>query len=377
MKPLQRTLIYLEPIRQLLNENYRLGYTPARVISKVEQGANIWSFELKVNKTRFSDFTPGQHIALSIQISGRYIDRYFSISSPHSLLKEHGVIEVSMKRNEDGVLTKWAVEHLNIGSTVNIKQPSGNFTLETKPQSLRDNDLFIAAGSGITPILSMMRSQSKRILKTLRPRLIYYFNSTQGMAFQKRLKQLESDGLSIEYIDTHSAGRIQSSHLDQLQSNYHPERLFICGPSGFTQTAYELLSERARFNNKPVPQLITESFGGLSPSTRTSTCTSTSTSNTQHDQSQHQIVWRNPKGQVIETLGLAQQNLLASAEQASLKPIFGCRVGICHQCSCLKYSGRVQNLKTGEISSNGQEAIQLCITAPLSPLTLELKEQSS
>jgi ferredoxin len=64
--------------------------------------------------------------------------------------------------------------------------------------------------------------------------------------------------------------------------------------------------------------------------------------------------------------------LLVAAEQAGLQPRYGCRMGICHTCSCVKRTGTVENVLTGEISSEPGERIQLCISRPRTDLTLEL-----
>ncbi len=64
--------------------------------------------------------------------------------------------------------------------------------------------------------------------------------------------------------------------------------------------------------------------------------------------------------------------LLVAAEQAGLRPRYGCRMGICHTCSCVKRTGTVENVLTGEISSEPGERIQLCISRPRTELTLEL-----
>ena len=71
----------------------------------------------------------------------------------------------------------------------------------------------------------------------------------------------------------------------------------------------------------------------------------------------------------VENSGAA---LLEQAEEAGLSPEFGCRMGICHTCSCRKTAGRVKNLSTGEVSSSDDEEIQICISAPLGDVVVDL-----
>ncbi|MFC6684121.1 2Fe-2S iron-sulfur cluster-binding protein [Marinobacter koreensis] len=65
-------------------------------------------------------------------------------------------------------------------------------------------------------------------------------------------------------------------------------------------------------------------------------------------------------------------NLLEIAEAAGLTPQYGCRMGICHQCSCRKTSGTVINRLTGEVSGPGEENVQLCISVPQGPVSVDV-----
>ena len=69
---------------------------------------------------------------------------------------------------------------------------------------------------------------------------------------------------------------------------------------------------------------------------------------------------------------VADGTLLEQAEAAGLSPEFGCRMGICHTCTCRKAAGAVRNLRTGEVSNEENEDIQLCISAPAGDVALEL-----
>lgn len=68
----------------------------------------------------------------------------------------------------------------------------------------------------------------------------------------------------------------------------------------------------------------------------------------------------------------SQRSLLEVAEAAQLKPRYGCRMGICHQCSCRKSEGVVMNTLTGKLSGPGEEAIQLCVSVPQGPVVIDI-----
>ena len=74
-------------------------------------------------------------------------------------------------------------------------------------------------------------------------------------------------------------------------------------------------------------------------------------------------------GELVPNSG---RSLLEQAEQAGLSPQFGCRMGICHTCTCRKTAGSVRNLVTGEVSSADDEDIQICVSVPVGDVELDL-----
>lgn len=98
------------------------------------------------------DYLPGQYITLSVVISGQEHKRSYS---PASTSSHPGILEITVKRSPNDVISNWLNDHLKVGDTLNVKGPYGKFSCAKRsaPQKI----LFLAAGSGIVPIMSMLR----------------------------------------------------------------------------------------------------------------------------------------------------------------------------------------------------------------------------
>ena len=216
--------------------------------------------------------------------------------------------------------------------------------------------LFIAGGSGITPILSQLETMA--LGNYPEPvTLLYYVRTQSDVIGAEKLAALRSrhPGFSLDVITTHESSTpryLSDRDLDSI-TNLADREIYLCGPKGLMDLATEKLHQRglkdeqlhSTFFAPPAPaQLSSSDMGGE---------VTFSTSNLS-----------------VDSTGDA--NLLEIAEAAGLTPQHGCRMGICHQCTCTKTSGTVINRLTGQISGPGSESVQLCISIPQGPVALEV-----
>ena len=101
------------------------------------------------------DFQPGQFVTLRAVIDGQETRRSYSICSPRQRYLQCGEIDIGVKPVEDGIFSRWAVAHLRAGETVEVMPPDGRFTPRVAGARHR---VGFAAGSGITPVMSIMAS---------------------------------------------------------------------------------------------------------------------------------------------------------------------------------------------------------------------------
>ncbi|PSU00050.1 hybrid-cluster NAD(P)-dependent oxidoreductase [Photobacterium iliopiscarium] len=264
-------------------------------------------------------YLPGQHLPLQLEINGEFITRYYTLSSSPS---RPGRYAISVKRIDDGRISNWLHQHFQVGDVLAADKPGGDFHLGIHTDKL----LLLSAGSGITPMLSMLRYLSDN--DNIRDVVFYHQCSTEAdIPSLQELHQLEKMHPSLDLRIVLSqprrdwqgeSGRLSLSHLAMI-SDLDQRQVFVCGPNAFMDTAKKLLLKMgvspARYHQ--------EAFGPLGGS---------STSK--------QAVKLNIDGHIFN--GNNQQTLLEQAETAGVELNYGCRAGFCGACKVTLTSGQVE-----------------------------------
>ena len=194
-----------------------------------------------ISKTSNFDFVPGQYITIKHEISGEDVRRAYSIcSSPSEGLS------IGVKRVEQGKMSTFLVNHLNIGDTLEVMPPSGNFIYNEGEKHV----VAICAGSGITPVFSMIKS----IDSNTKFSLLYGNRSENSVMFSSELRDIqESDTkdldihwfFSKEKVSSSVYGRIDKNNLQQLLNTFNSlkdaDAFYICGPGDLIDNVKELL----------------------------------------------------------------------------------------------------------------------------------------
>lgn len=350
----QRTQNYFEPIRQLIDTEYRNDHIPVTVISIRNESSDMFTLSLKVNAPRDFDFRPGQHIQLHLKLDGRYVSRIFSISSPHSDYKKRSIIELSIKPVADGLVTNHLNEDIKPGQTLHISKPLGDFTVSK--ETLLTPTLFVAAGSGITPIISILRSLDRKYLNNAF--LLYYNSNDASIAFNKEIQSLTKYGLRASLINTTTNGRLTTEHINDIAGDCTIQSAYICGPAGLKNLAEQSLDERSNQTTDPMPAIRSEHF-----------CVEVPSENTAYSLN---VIGKKDQQQLTQSKG----SLLDNIERTSFKPISGCKAGICHQCSATLMNGRARNILTNQLHTEPGEEVQLCICVAESNIELKIKERA-
>jgi len=355
---------YLEPVIQVFSPNWRYNTISANVRSLEFESTNIYTITLKPDK-KWQTFYAGQFIQLTIEKDGSFYNRHFSISSSPRYFEQTGQIQLSIRTQEQGLITPWLPNHLVKGSTVYLSPAMGEFTLKPAIHTSPSRQLFIAAGSGITPIKSML-SEHKGSNWYKDACLIFYVRNHSELLFKEELAEFASAGLNVKVIYTEECGRICPSHLNEFADYDKLQECYICGPAEMIDSSISLLKAMGT----PSDQLHYEYFG---PAPKSHLPESPLLGFDQDgDDEVIQVDYLSSKMQVQFNAETFPKTLLDIAEQEGLKPTAGCRMGVCHQCICKKKQGRVFNTKTKQYSDTGEEEIQLCISVPVGHVELEL-----
>jgi ferredoxin-NADP reductase len=322
----------------------------ARVVSATPETADTKTFVLRP-ANRWQGFRAGQHIALTLDINGVRHTRTFSLSSTPAQWRKNGAVSVTIKRIKGGLVTGWMHDCLSAGDTISVSEAFGEFDLPADAEPA----VYIVGGSGITPVLSHLETMAADGFHAP-VTLLYYVRTRQDVIASERLNALADQwpALNLQIFTTDEPGtgkRLSDQHLDGVPG-VNARRCYLCGPEGLMDLASDLLHRR----NVPQERIHCTRFGA--PTVELD-------ANALGGQVQFAT-----SGKQAESLGDA--SLLDIAEASGLSPKHGCRMGICHQCSCRKTSGTVVNRLTGKTSGNGEETIQICVSVPAGAVSIDL-----
>lgn len=335
----------VEDSLKALHPMLSLSTVRARVVRIEQETADTKTFVLQPNAL-WSGALAGQFVRLRLEIKGRQVERVYSLSSRPGARR----IAITVKRQPGGLVSNHLHGHTQVGDVLTLSQAAGDFVL---PPQLPAKILLLSAGSGITPVMALLRDlQARRYTGDL-----VFFHACRAPAdaiFAQKLDEMASNFPSLKRIThfTATSARLTPETLRWAVPDLAERTTWMCGPSAFMEAVHGLWQDAAiaaplhseRFATTP---LLPASTPGTSVKVRCAT--SARDFNTQG-------------GDV----------LLVQAERAGLTPKHGCRIGICRSCQCTKTSGTVENLQTGEVSSAPNELIRLCISAARSDLTLDL-----
>ncbi len=338
----------LEDSLRALHPMLSLQDVRARVVRIVDETADTKTLVLQPNALwkGSKGGLAGQFVNLRLQINGRRVERIYSLSSrPGARL-----IAITVKRQIRGVVSNHLHANVKVGDVLTLSQADGEFTL---PASLPPKILLLSAGSGITPVMAMLRDLQARHY-TGSVVFLHICRNGSDMIFAKALESAVATFPALQLIThfTEYAGRFTPTTLARAVPDLNDRATWLCGPSGLMDAIHQHWQDDAIAAPLQSERFVAAPF---LPASAPGTPASITLANS---------------GQSFVTQGNAP--LLVQAENAGLSPKHGCRIGICRSCQCTKRSGTVENLQTGEVSSTPNEQIRLCISAARSDITLDL-----
>ena len=205
---------------------------------KETSDCSVVSFEIPEDLTETFNFRQGQHLTLKAEIDGEDIRRSYSLCS--SPLENEW--RVAVKQIPGGKFSTYANDILKIGDTIEVMPPSGTFGVNVNPDTAK-NYLFFAAGSGITPILSMIRTHLA-VEANATCKLFYVNKTAKSIIFKEELEQLRNQyfgRLEIYYFLTKEKrdidlfnGRLDAEKMAVLTKTFidipDTSEVFLCGP---------------------------------------------------------------------------------------------------------------------------------------------------
>ncbi|MET0683786.1 MAG: ferredoxin reductase [Solirubrobacteraceae bacterium] len=290
---------------------------------------------------------PGQYLRVGVVVDGVHHWRAYSITSDPA--RPDGFISITPKLVETGKVTPYLVGHAHPGTIVRLGGVEGSFTL---PDPLPRKLLFISAGSGVTPIMSMLRDLARR--DALRDVVhLHSARTAESVIFGEELRALAGRhrGYRLHLQHTGESGRLAPGDLAHLCPDWREREAFLSGPARMldAMTAHwEHQGDVSRLHMERFQPVIGgDAHGG--------------------------------EGGPISFLASGERGasdgtvpILVAGEAAGAALPFGCRMGICHTCVGRLCSGRVRDLRTGRVSGSEGEMVRTCINAPEGPVEIDL-----
>ena len=289
---------------------------------------------------------PGQYLRIGVVVDGVHHWRAYSLTSEAD--RPDGCIAITPKLVEEGTVTPYLLRQAKPGALVRLGGTEGDFVL---PEPVPEKLIFISAGSGITPIMSMLRELDRRgeISDIVH---LHSARTDDEVIFGSRLRDLDRrhDGYRLQLQLTAEHGRMAPQDLDDLCPDWRRREAFVSGPGDMLDALtdhWEAESSLSRLHMErfqPKIGLGEEGEGGTVRFLASDT----------------------------ETECDGATPILVAGEEAGLDLPFGCREGICHTCIGKLQKGRLRDMRNGNVHGTEGAMVQTCINAPEGPIEIEL-----
>ena len=283
------------------------------------------------------DYRPGQYVGIGLRIEGRWHWRSYSLTSIPR--RDEKLISITVKATPEGFLSTHLVNGVKSGTIVRLAAPKGDFALPDPPPAKL---LLVTAGSGITPVMAMLRSMAQRG-HTSDVVHIHSAPSTQDVIFHDELQELDRgpSTYSLRLQLTEDMGHLDfEKELDTVVPDWRDRPTWACGPPAMLDTIEKVWTDAG----VPEDHLHMERF----------------------------VIARTDKGGEGGTITFALSDktveadgatsILEAGEDVGIQMPFGCRMGICQTCVLPLESGHVRDFRSGAEHGEG-DRIQTCISA--------------
>ncbi|WP_306365011.1 ferredoxin--NADP reductase [Nocardia sp. CC227C] len=335
-----------------------------RVSAVIQETADSCSLVFDVPaelRERFS-YQPGQFLTLRIpsDLTGSVARCYSLASSPHT----DDAPKVTVKRTADGYASNWVCDNVKAGDTLEVLPPSGVFT----PKNLDEDLLLFAAGSGITPVMSILKSALAR--GNSRVVLVYANRDHDNVIFADELREL-ADKNPQRLVVVHWLEQLQglptADALATLTRPYTEFSAFMCGPKPFMDRVHDALAQlgvpRNRTHAEVFNSLSGDPFADVAPAEISEEEAADAASvEVELDGRTHEMAW--PRSQTLVDIMLSK----------GLDVPYSCLEGECGSCACTVLEGTVE-MENAEILDPEDIANGYILGCQARPVTDHLKIQ--
>ncbi|MBA2764229.1 MAG: ferredoxin reductase [Thermoleophilaceae bacterium] len=291
---------------------------------------------------------PGQYLRIGAELNGIRHWRAYSLTSDPD--HPDGLVSITVKHVEAGLMSPWFTRKVEPGATVFLGEVEGEFRL---PDRLPDRSLFISAGSGVTPIWSMLRDLERRggLDDALH---VHCAREPDQVIFGADLRRMNStyEGYTFHEHHTGKLPRIVPQNLDEICPDWRDRHTFMSGPRELMdvmEAHWKAEADRDLLFTERFQPIIGRGDADVG--------------------SGGTVSFRVTDVEATCDVGVS---ILVGGEQAGALLPFGCRLGICHTCVGRLHSGQVRDVRTGELHGEQGQTVRTCVNAPEGHVEIEL-----
>lgn len=339
---------------ELINPLWVRNEIRGRVVAARQQTMDTVSLTVRTNRA-WPGFTAGQSVGVSVEVDGVLQTRYYSpAGSQHGPARE---LEFTIRVNPGGVVSPVLAATVGQpGLVLRLTPPRGTFTLPTpRPDRL----LLLSGGSGITPVMSMLRTlvdeghQGKLAF-------LHYADDADDVPYREELEAIQRRRPDLDVVLAYTApgaggglpGLFTGERLAAAVPWYFGAHTYLCGPPPLAAAVQDHFRVVGLLDRLHVER-FTLGIGPISADDAASGGT---------------ITFRRSGISVADD----GSTLLEQAERAGLDGRRGCGMGICFRCVQVKHSGRVHNVISGRDHDDPDEEVQICVGVPVGDVELDL-----
>lgn len=337
--------------KEVYTDNSSFRYT-LNCIRREEIARDFVTFWFNMPEGSNISYLPGQHLPISLKIDGKTIQRRYTLSSSPSRPES---IAISVKRIKDGYVSNWLHNHFDVGDTLLAEKPKGNFFYGK--EQVNQPLLLLSAGSGVTPMLSILRYLSDNDLV----KDVVFYHQCKSEQDKPSWAEIEALAEKHQGLKVYCAlsrpdanwtglkGRLSTSHIN-LITDPEKRQTFVCGPDSFMQEAKRLLQAKGL----PEQFYHQEEF-----------------SVREHPQQPFKEVMLTVNGTVFQ--GNNQQPILEQAEHVGISIANSCRAGVCGICRMHLKSGDVYqpDVPALKLTNNDPKVVLTCCSVPQSDVEID------
>jgi ferredoxin-NADP reductase len=329
----------------LLNPLWSTKQTRGRVERVQRETADATTLIIRAGRG-WAPHRAGQWVRIGVQIEGTWQSRTYSVTSVADNTADR--FSITIKAIDGGRVSPHLAHATTVGTVVRIDAPQGEFCLPATPTRPA---LFLTGGSGITPVMGMLRTL---VARTELTNAVHVHSALHrdDVIFGAELRELATRFPSYRLYEQHTDidGLFSLDQLDDVCPDWREREVWACGPVGLLDAIEK------RWANAGLTELLhVERFQPpvfAAPDADGGTVCFTKTQR--------------------DAEAPAGQPLLEVGEAAGVRMPSGCRMGICFSCVAPLRSGQVRDLRTGEVHGDEGELIQTCVSAAAGPCSIDL-----